>query len=176
MVKLRKASCYRRPKNLPYTRKSKLREKSYVRGAPYPKITTFDIGNLSGKFEYVVQLISKDRANIRHNALESARIAVNKVLETRLGLSNYHMKIRPYPHHVIRENPQAAGAGADRFSQGMAHSFGKPIGLAAVVSPGQIIIEVFTNKKNIEVAKEAVNQARYKFPIRGRIIVEGPLA
>lgn len=173
MVKLKKAAAYRRVKT-PYTRKSKKRAKSYVRGTPYSKIVTFDIGNKSAKFEYSVLFVSKDKANIRHNALESVRVAVNKILAAQIGESNYHFKIRVFPHQVLRENPLAAGAGADRFSTGMAHSFGKPIGLAAAVREGQTILEVKTRKKYIEKAKIALKQAKYKFTVRGQIVVEGP--
>ena len=38
-----------------------------------------------------------------------------------------------YPHHVLRENKQATGAGADRVSQGMRCAFGKNVGTAARV-------------------------------------------
>lgn len=175
MAKLRKASCYKSLKR-PFTRKSKKREKSYVRGAPYSKIVSFDLGNKSGKFDHKVVFISKDNANIRHNALESARVAVNKILAAKIGVSNYHFKIRPYPHHVLRENPLAAGAGADRFSTGMKHSYGKPIGLAARVKEGQVLLEVMTDKKHIEAAKKALQQAKYKFSIRGQIAVREPAA
>ena len=175
MAKLRKASAYRNLK-VPYTRKSKKRAKSYVRASPYSKIVSFDLGNKSGKFEYSVQFKSKDSANIRHNALESARVAVNKILANKIGIQNYHFKIRAFPHHILRENPLAPGAGADRFSTGMKHSFGKAIGTAARIKEGQIVLEVKTNKKYIELAKKALNQAKYKFPIRGQIIVEGPAA
>jgi large subunit ribosomal protein L10e len=171
MVKLRKGAATRRLKTA-YTRKSKKREKSYVRGTPYSKIVSFDLGNKQGNYDTRVYYISKDEVQLRHNALEAARVAVNKVLATKLGESNYHMKIRTYPHQIVREHALAAGAGADRFSSGMAHSFGKPIGLAARIKVDQIVIEVRVDKKNVEVAKEALNQARYKFPMRGRIIVE----
>jgi large subunit ribosomal protein L10e len=171
MGKLRKGCCYRKIEPA-YTRKSKRREKSYVRGVPYSKIVTFDMGNLQAKFDYDVQLVSKDDAQIRHNALESARVAVNKIVSTRLGEQNYRMKIRTYPHHILRENPIAMGAGADRYSTGMAHSFGKPIGLAAQIHKGQVVFDIFVNEKNLEIAKKAINQARYKFSIRAQILVK----
>lgn len=171
MAKKRKASAYRNLK-LPYTRVSKKREKSYVRGVPYSKIVTFDLGNKKGKFDHRVFFKSKDPANIRHNALESVRVAINKKMATKVGIKNYHFKIRTYPHHILRENPLAAGAGADRFSTGMKHSFGKPIGRAARVKPGQIILEIQTNKKHVDFAKRAIKQAKYKLPVRGLIEVK----
>ena len=170
MAKLRKGVCYRRLER-PYTRKSKKREKSYVRGAPYPKIVSFDLGNPNGEYNYKVILVSKDDAQIRHNALESARVAVNKILSSKIGTQNYHLKIKPYPHHVLRENPLAAGAGADRFQTGMSHAFGKPIGLAARVHKGQELMVVSTTEKFVDIAKKALKQAIYKFPVRGHIEV-----
>jgi len=163
MAKLRKAICYRRLER-PYTRRSKKREKNYVRGAPNSKIVMFDMGNKSAKFPYRIKLISKNDVQIRHNALESARIAVNKQLTNSIGINNYYFKIKTYPHHILRENPLAAGAGADRFQTGMSHAFGKPIGLAARVRKGQEIMYVDTNEKFINAAKKAMKQASYKFP------------
>jgi large subunit ribosomal protein L10e len=156
----------------PYTRKSKKREKSYVRGAPYPKIVIFDMGNLRSKFPYAVKLVSRKDVQIRHNALEAARLSVGKELSNSIGDQNYHFKIKPYPHHVLREHAMAAGAGADRFQQGMAHSFGKPVGLAAQVRKGQEFMVVFTDKKHVEAAKTALRQASCKTPIRGLVTVE----
>ncbi|MCD6547299.1 MAG: 50S ribosomal protein L16 [Nanoarchaeota archaeon] len=170
MAKLRKGVCYRRIER-PYTRKSRKREKSYVRGAPYPKIVLFDMGNRSADFPYRVSLISKDNVQIRHNALEAARVAVNKKLSKKVGEANYYFKVKVYPHHVLRENPLAAGAGADRFQTGMSHSFGKPIGLAAQVKKGQEIMYVDTTEKYVDIAKEALKQAIYKCPMKGHIEV-----
>ncbi len=168
MAKLRKGVCYRNLER-PYTRKSKKREKSYVRGAPYSKIVKFDMGNTKKEFSYRVKLISKDNVQVRHNALESSRVAVNRVLLRKAGKNNYYLKIKTYPHHVLRENPIAAGAGADRFQTGMSHSFGKPIGLAARIKEGQEVIIVDVEEKHVNVAKTALKQAIYKCPFKGRI-------
>jgi len=107
---------------------------------------------------------------IRDNALESGRLSANKVLEGKLGKTGYFFRTKVYPHHILRENPLASGAGADRMSTGMAHSFGKPIGVAAQIRPKQIVYEVFTNKANLEVAKLALKRASYKIPNHYHII------
>jgi len=171
MAKLRKGCCYSKIER-PYTRKSKKREKSYVRGAPQSKIVIFDMGNLQAKFPYVVRLIAKRDVQIRHNALEASRISVNKELSISVGDANFYFKLKKYPHHVIREHAMAAGAGADRFQQGMAHSFGKPVGLAAQVRKGEELMVVYTNKENIDKAKLALRQACCKTPIKGLIVAE----
>ncbi len=171
MAKLRRASCYTKVKR-PYTRKSRKREKSYVRGAPYSKIVKFDLGNKQADFPYRVKLISKEDVQVRHNALEASRVSVNRILVRKAGKNNYYFKIKTYPHHVLRENPIAAGAGADRFQTGMSHSFGKPIGLAAQISKGQEVMIVDVDKKYIDVAKTALKQAIYKCPFKGRIVAD----
>jgi len=168
MAKLRKASCYRHLER-PYTRKSKKKSKSYIRGAPYPKITSFDMGNFNSNFEYAVSLIATNNLQIRHNALEAIRIAINKELDDKVGKDNYHFQIRAYPHHVLREHATATGAGADRFSTGMAHSFGKPVGLAAQITRGKKVLVVYTNKKHVEAAKKALKQGLYKSAMTGTI-------
>lgn len=173
MPKLRKFVAYRRLER-PYTRVSKYREKSFIRGRPHLTIVKFDFGSPSKIFPCKVSLISKADLQIRHNAMESARITSNKVLEEALG-KHYHMKIRMYPHHILRENPLAAGAGADRMSTGMAHPFGKPISAAARVFKGQTIITIGVERQNIDVAKRAIKRASYKLPCKCSIVVEGAL-
>ena len=75
---------------------------------------------------------------------------------------------------MLREHALASGAGADRFSSGMAHSFGKPIGVAARVKKGQTLFQVSVDKQNLEIAKQALERASKKLPCSCAIqIVEG---
>ena len=171
MAKIRKFCAYRRTKR-PYTRISKFREKSYIRTNPNIKITKFEMGSVSKKFDYTLNLLSKSNLQIRDNALESARQTANKVLEGGLGVAGFFMKIRPYPFQIMRENPLASGAGADRFSTGMQKSFGKPVGNAAVVKKGKIILEVRVNKNHLPIAKKALKRAITKLPCAGLIDVK----
>ncbi|RLG19006.1 50S ribosomal protein L16 [Nanoarchaeota archaeon] len=170
MARLRPARVYRRVRR-PYVRVSRFREKSYVSGVPPCRIRVFEMGNKKGEFERKIVLISKNSLQIRENALEAARITANKFLEKKVGPENYYMKIKVYPHHVMREHALATGAGADRFQRGMTKAFGKPIGRAAQVDEGQEIIVVKTNDKFVELAKEAVKRASTKLPGSYRIVV-----
>ena len=163
MAKLIRAVAWRRLER-PFTRKSKFRKKAFVRAVPMSKIVKFDMGDLSRKFEYVFTLKAKSALQIRHNALESARKTSNKVLESKLGKTGYRLKVRVYPHHVLRNNPFAAGAGADRMSTGMQKSFGKSIGLAARVKKDQPLIDIFVDKNGLQYAKLALQRAGKKFP------------
>ena len=163
MARIRKFVAYRRLKR-PYTRTSKFKAQAYIRMTPHTKIVRFDTGDLNRQFECTLNLLSKSDLNIRDNALESARQTSNKLLETYLGLNGFHMKVKVYPYHVIREHALAAGAGADRFSSGMAHSFGKPTGIAARIKKGQTIFQVSVGKENLGVAKQALERASKKLP------------
>jgi large subunit ribosomal protein L10e len=163
MAKLRKFSGYKNIER-PYTRKSKYRAKSYVRASPNHKIVRFDMGNAKKKFTYQLLLKVKDAIQIRHNAIEAARQTSNRHLDKKAGKSEYHLKIRKYPHHILRENPLASGAGADRMSTGMKKSFGKPIGVAAQFKRNDTIMSVSVEKNNIMNAKEALIRAKNKFP------------
>ncbi len=163
MARIRKFVAYRRLKR-PYTRTSKFKSKSYIRTTPNPKVVRFNTGDASKSFQYTLNLLSKSDLNIRDNALESARQTSNKLLETYLGLNGFHLKVNVYPYHVLREHSLAAGAGADRFSSGMAHPFGKPIGVAARVRKGQTIFQVRVDKQNLGVAKQALERASKKLP------------
>lgn len=157
---------YRKISGPAYTRKE------YMGGIPNSRITQFDLGNLSGDFPLEISLIAEEASQIRHTALEASRISANRYLNKKVGTVNYRMKIRVYPHHVLRENKQATGAGADRVSQGMRNSFGSLVSLAARVRSGQKIISVFVNRESIEYAKEALKKASMKMPTPCRILIE----
>lgn len=162
MARLRKFVAYRRLER-PNTRVSKFKKHSFVKANPAHTIVRFDMGHQQKKFDYRLELVSKADLQIRHNAIESARQTSNRMLEKTLG-NEYTLKVMIYPHHILRENPLAAGAGADRFSTGMAHSFGKPISKAARVKTGQTMFRLDVNKINIETAKKALQRAQYKIP------------
>ena len=79
-----------------------------------------------------------------------------------VGEKAYFMKIMVFPHHIMRENAAATGAGADRYSTGMAKSFGKPIGQAARVKEGQRIVMVKAPAKSEVAIKAAFRKAAAK--------------
>ena len=160
-----RARNYRRISGMAYTRKE------YIGGSPHPRIVLFEMGNPKGEFEYEARLIALEDAQIRHNALEAARMAVNKLLERRLGRQGYFFKINVYPHHILREHKMMTGAGADRLSKGMKMAFGRPVGLAARVRRGQNILFVRVNKENLELAKEALRRGASKIPTPTRIMI-----
>jgi len=171
MVKLRKFCAYRALQR-PYTRFSKYKKLSYVRSRPVCRVVRFDVGDVSKTFDYTLDLLTKTAMQIRDNAIESARQGCNRVLEKALGKSGYRIVTRIYPHHILRENPLASGAGADRLSTGMAHSFGKSIGVAAQVKVGQALFTVHVDKANLNVARKALKAASYKMPCTCRVTVK----
>jgi large subunit ribosomal protein L10e len=172
MATIRPGRCYKklhRPNTRQSTRKPR---KSYVKGVPKIKVTDFITGEKKS-FPKTVALLSKGAVQIRDNALEAARVVATQMLEKTFGKpAGYFFRLRPYPHQVLRENPLATGAGADRFQQGMRQSYGNPIGSAARIRAGQIIMEVQTDEANVRRAKAALDAARYKLPVPCRIIVE----
>lgn len=168
MVRIRKFAAYQRIER-PYTRISKYKKKSFVKVRPHLSIVRFDHGNPNIKFDLTLYLVSKVDVQVRHNALESARQTSNRVLE-KLGKNAYFMRIRKYPFHILRENPLASGAGADRMSTGMARSFGKPISSAAQVFKGDIVIEARVARKDAAAAKLALERANKKLPCACRVV------
>ena len=160
-----KARNYRRVKGQPYTRKK------YMRGFPPPKITKFTMGDPASTFEYQASLLAQREVQVRHNALEAARIATNRLLSEKLG-KNYCLQIMPYPHCVLRENKMIFGAHADRLQDGMKRSFGKPTGTAARVKPNQAVIIVNVNEDALEVAKEALKRGSAKLPTPCKVFIE----
>jgi len=160
-----KAHNYREVKGQAYTRKK------YIRGSPISKIVKFTMGNPSGTYKYQVRLIAEKEVQIRHNALEAARIASNRVLSEKLA-NNYHLKIMPFPHVVLRENKMIFGAHADRLQDGMRNAFGKAIGLAARVKIGQSLIVANVNKDGLELAKLALKRGSAKFPTPCHVVIK----
>ena len=133
-------------------------------GVPGSKIVQFEMGNLSQEFPTEVDLVVEEACQIRHSALEAARITVNRRLMKNVGRSNFHFKVRIFPHHVLRENKQATGAGADRVSEGMRLSFGKAVGTAARVDAKQKILTVYSTPQYLEKIKDALNHGGHKLP------------
>jgi len=160
---------YRRPVGQPFTRQK------YIRGSPAPKISKFNMGGPPSNFSRIVNLVSQERVQIRHNALESCRVAANKLLLDKYGDTGYRLTLTPYPHIILRENKMIATAGADRLQEGMRRSFGKPTGRAARVNQGQTILIAYVNSEGIDTAKQALEVGGSKLPVRTRVIVE-PLA
>lgn len=169
MATLRPAKCYRKP-GRPFTRQSRSKpRKSYAKGVPGRKITKFEVGDPKKNFSLIAELVAKQAVQIRHNALEAARVVANKYLTKELG-EEYFLKILVFPHHIMRENPIATGAGADRFQTGMRKSYGRPVGLAARVKPDQSLMLIRVDKENRMIAKEALRRASSKLPTTSRII------
>ena len=135
------ASMYR------YIRGQSTTRKEYMGGIPNPRITQFDMGNKTGTFPVTLSLIAHEQCHIRHNSLEAARISANRALEKNIGAGNFRLRIRVFPHVILRENKQATGAGADRVSQGMRSAYGKNVGTAARVQANQTIMTVDTMKQ-----------------------------
>ena len=164
---LRPARCYTHFSGPPYTRKE------YIHGVPPPKITKFEMGNhdVMENAEVKGELMVVEAGQIRHNALEAARVAVNKYLSSTVGDANFYFRVKVYPHHVLRENKMMAFAGADRLQDGMRQAFGKPIGTAARVYPGHVVLEVWGRRKDVEHIKEALRRGASKLPLRSRIVI-----
>jgi len=156
---------YRRVKGQAYTRKK------FAKGFPPPKINKFTMGDTKGTFEIEAKLIALKKAQIRHSALEAARVATNRILMDKL-VNDYLLQVHPYPHIILRENKMIFGAHADRLQQGMRRSFGKPIGTAARVKADQTIITVKVKANAIETAKESLKRGSAKLPIPCKITIE----
>jgi len=149
---------YRNLAKKAYTRRE------YMGGVPGNKIVQFEMGNLSQEFPTEIDLIVEETCQIRHSALEASRISINRKLLKDVGRTNFHFKVRVFPHHVLRENKQATGAGADRVSEGMRLAFGKAVGTAARVEAGQIIFTVFSTAQYLEKIKAAMRNGAHKLP------------
>jgi large subunit ribosomal protein L10e len=128
------------------------------------------MGDTKGVFDLEVKLLSTKRVQVRHSALEAARVATNRILIEKL-VNEYLMVVQTYPHIILRENKMIFGAHADRLQQGMRRSFGTPVGTAAKVEVDQPIITVKVKATAVEVAKLALKRGSAKLPIHCKIVV-----
>ncbi|CAC27062.1 60S ribosomal protein L10 [Guillardia theta] len=160
--------CYRIVKNKPYPKSR------YCRGVPEPKIKLYDLGNKScdeKSLPLCVHLISDDFQQISSESIESARVACNKYLTTKVGKDLFHLKIRIHPFHVIRINKMLSCAGADRLQSGMRGAFGKPCGLTSRVTKNQVLISVRSKSSKAYEVIESLRRAKFKFPGKQKIII-----
>jgi large subunit ribosomal protein L10e len=158
---------YRNITQYAYTRRE------FMGGVPGNRILQYESGVATGAFPVKLTLVAEERGQIRHTALESMRQTAVRALDAGIGRENYHLQVRVYPHHVLRQNKQASGAGADRVSMGMRLAFGKAIGTAARVMAGQAILQVRVTPKGVAAAKEAMRKAYNKVATPCHIDVEG---
>lgn len=146
--------------------------KRYIHRQPASRIVSFDMGNTRGDFEVTLSLVGLERCQIRHQALEAARIASNRHMTKKAGRQNYHLRIRVKPYHYLRENKMISGAGADRVQDGMRKAWGKVIGIAARVKPGQSLITIRVNRQHIAAAMGALKKAAPKMPTPCKIVFD----
>ncbi len=160
------ASMYRKISGPAYTRRE------YMGGIPGNKVVQFDMGNVKGDFPIIMSMLAEEACQIRHSALEAARVSANRFLMREVGEANYYLKLRVFPHQVLRENKQATGAGADRVSDGMRRAFGKAVGTAARVYPGNKIFTIAFRPEHFLKAKDAFRRAGNKLPTSHRVLIE----
>ena len=146
---------YRETRGMPYVRRE------YISGKPQLKIARFASGQASQDYDFKLELVVTEKIQLRHNALEAARLAANKRMATAGEMSFFSM-LRVYPHVILRENKMIATAGADRLQEGMRRAFGKATGLAARVKPDQVIYEAYVTAPNLPLAKEGFKVASSK--------------
>ncbi len=169
---IRPAKAFRDPDKVAWTRFSRKPRKSYVKVIPHADLHQFRMGVDKEEYDLTVNLVSKKALIVRDNAIESARQSANKALEGAMGATGYYFIVRPYPHHIIRENKMIAGAGADRLQKGMRRSFGRPTDKAARLSVGTVMFTVRTNKANLEAVKLAMERAKRKLSGTYKIVIE----
>jgi large subunit ribosomal protein L10e len=146
---------YRETRGMPYVRRE------YIAGKPQIKIARFSSGQAGTNYDYKVELLATENIQVRHNALEAARLAANKRMAV-AGEMSFFSILRVYPHVVLRENKMIATAGADRLQEGMRRAFGKATGLAARVKPGQVLIEAYVTAANLPLTKDGFKVASSK--------------
>lgn len=174
MASLRKAIAYSKKKVVPYTRKSKKKQKSYIKTVPAVSVVKFSMGKEqmlnNGKLPFQMTLIATEKVQIRDSALEACRQYINKKLEKELN-GQYYFRILAHPHHIQRENKLLTGAGADRMQTGMQLAFGKAIDRSALMKQGKGIFFIAVGTKKAEAfSRKLLKQVKPKLPCKVRIL------
>ncbi len=169
---LRPGHCYRSLKDRPWTRVAvKVHRRNYIGATPGIKTRQWNMGNGDKEFSHILDLVVDEGVQIRDNSIESSRIAINRYLVKHLGKDGFFFKIRTFPHQILRENKQAQGAHADRIQKGMSHPFGKPVGRAIRVRPGQKMISLLVDEKDVKIGKEALLKAKSRITCKVHVLI-----
>lgn len=159
---LRPARCFRSIERA-FTRIApKVQRKNFLGGVPGVRTRDFTMGNQTKEFDTEFDIVSKESMQIRDNAIESMRQKLVKKLTDLLGKDDFVIKIRLYPHHVLREHKSAQGAGADRVSKGMKHAYGKNTGRAIQIRYGQMLLSIVVDHAKKDKVREILKGIKYK--------------
>ncbi len=155
-----------------WTRHSKRKpRRSYVKSLPHKHLNTFEMGTMKEDYDAMIVLQSKDKVQLRDNAMEAARQTLNRHLDRRMS-GSYKIIIKKYPHQIIRQNRMLSGAGADRISKGMRKSFGKPSCLAARFKSNDTVFEVYTYSSKFDIVSEAYRKAGQKLSGNFKVLLK----
>jgi large subunit ribosomal protein L10e len=144
--------------------------KSYIKGAPRPKVRQYHMG-ADRYYEVEVDLVPVEDLNVRDNAIEAARQAANKQLEKKLMVQNFYLTVLKYAHIVVREHSALGVAGADRISKGMKQAFGVPKGRLCRLHRGEPIFRARSFAKNLGAVKKALAMAMLKLSGKYSVVV-----
>jgi len=168
---LRPNNCYRDIERA-YTRHAtRVQKKDFLGGVPGLRTRQFVMGNQTKDFKWVLDYKATSPMQVRDNALEALRLKMVRELNNNVGKDNWTMKIRLWPHHILRENKMASGAGADRVSDGMKHAFGKNTGRAAQIKKNAILFSIVVNDEHLAIAEKIIRKAKFKVNLPHEIIV-----
>lgn len=177
MAAKRKATAYSKRKPVIHTRFSKRQQFNYVKAVPQQKIVKFSMGDAKafekGKFKFKIILSTQENIQIRDLALEAVRQSLNKDL-TKLFQKNFFLRCNTYPHNILRNNRVFSGASkGERVQTGMALSFGKPEGRAAIIKKGKPIFTAYFNEKNdVSKVRRFFKKVTPKLPCKTKVVVE----
>ena len=174
---LRRASAYSKKPARPFTRKSNVKSKSYIKTIPPQKIVKFKMGDIKGfeegRFNFIIRIKSGENIQIRDLALEACRQTANRIFEKEL-IGQYFFEVKVFPHHIIRENKvYGGGSKGERVNTGMKQSFGTTMGRAAFVKKDQVLFIVGVNtEKAMKLAMETLRKIKSKLPCKALLSVE----
>ncbi len=140
----------------------KVQRKNFLGGVPGVRTREFTIGDQTKEFNTQFDVVAKASLQIRDQALEAMRQKLVKKLTDVCGKDNYVLKLRLYPHQIVREHKAATGAGADRVSKGMKHAYGKNTMRGLQIRKNQLFLSVVVDKSFSSKVREILDSIRHK--------------
>lgn len=177
MTTTRRAKAYSKRKPVVNTRRSKVKQRSYVKTVPSQKVVKFNMGDYQGfeqgKYKIKLTILSDENIQIRDIALEAVRQSLNKDM-TDLFQKNFFLRCNTYPHNILRNNRiYSGGSKGERVQTGMSLSFGTSEGRAAIIRKNQPVFTVhFNGDENISKIREFFRKVAPKLPCKSVVSLE----
>ena len=140
-------------------------------------LRNFESGTSSLRWTSKTRLVlySSQKVQVIEKLMDKARVCLMRLITKVIPKEEFLLRFPVIPHQILRNHSMASGAKADRISQGMANSFGKPLQLAARVREGQGFLQLYLSpkgSKELNTIKGYLSSLKPRFPFKGYVLLD----